>query len=482
LNREHELKNTMSVGCAVLAAVWGLAPLSAAVAATAEPTISDTPVPVKPSPETEEQREPEKQLTFPEGPVPRSPFNPITSPGDPFGLGSFGSGVATGAPVGVAGYGGLAAGVPPGAAGFRVGPTILYPTIAASLAYDDNIFSSNVIKRSSWGTIVSPSLRAELRPRGGHVLGLTYSGDFVNYADSSADNYTNTLLRADGQLIFTSRARLSLDASYIESIDRRGSTDRQVSAEPDKWDSKSGSALFTYGAPGARGRIDVEGGYRDLTYKNNRAVTAPFDHETTYGGGAFYWRFMPKTSLLFQARFTEYDYPSSDQSSTERLLAVGITWEATAQTSGTIRVGQERKEFDAPGLEGFTGLAWEATIRWSPRTYSNVDFTTAQHTSESTGFGDYTLSRVAFAQWTHDWTSRMQSTVRLGLRNDDYRATAPVPENRDDDTTTVGAGLRYQFRRWLRFEGRWDHVRRSSNVPTEEYNRNIFMFTVGATL
>jgi hypothetical protein len=224
----------------------------------------------------------------------------------------------------------------------------------------------------------------------------------------------------------------------------------------------------------------VEAGYRDLTYKNNRAVTAPFDHETTYAGGAFYWRFMPKTSLLFQARFTDIDYPSSDQSSTERLLAVGITWDATAQTSGTIRVGQERKEFDAPGQEGFRGLAWEATIRWSPRTYSFVDVTTAQHTSESTGFGDFTLSRVIFGQWTHNWTSRMQSTVRLGFRNDDYRGA--TTDTRDEDTTTAGAGLQYQFRRWLRFEGRYDHVRRSSNIPIEDYNRNIFMFTVGASL
>jgi hypothetical protein len=108
-----------------------------------------------------------------------------------------------------------------------------------------------------------------------------------------------------------------------------------------------------------------------------------------------------------------------------------------------------------------------------------VDVTTAQHTTESTGFGDFTLSRVIFANWTHNWTSRIQSAVRLGYRNDDYRGG---PVSRDEDTTTAGAGLQYQFRRWLRFEGRYDHVRRSSDIPGEEYNRNIFMFTVNASL
>jgi hypothetical protein len=108
-----------------------------------------------------------------------------------------------------------------------------------------------------------------------------------------------------------------------------------------------------------------------------------------------------------------------------------------------------------------------------------VDVTTAQYTSESTGFGDYTLSRVIFANWTHSWTSRIQSSVRLGYRQDDYRGGGA---ERKDDSATAGAGLGYQFRRWLRFEGRYDYVNRSSDIRLNEYNRNIFMFTVGANL
>ena len=458
------MKNSISVGCALLASVWGLGTTSTAMAATAEPTISETLEPKKPLEEPEQKPETEKPFTLQEGPVPRSPFTPITRPGEPFGLTP---------------YAGVAAGIPPGAAGVRVGPALVYPTLAVSMLYDDNIFASNTDKKGSFGTIFSPSLRTELRPRGGHVLGLTYSGEIVRYSDSNADNFNVHQLRADGNLIFTTRARLEVDAHYVESVDRRGTTDRPVGTEPDKWDAKGASAKFTYGAPGARGRIEVEGGHRDLTYKTNRAVTAPFDHETTYVGGAFHWRFMPKTTLLFQARHTNLDYDTGDLSSQERLLTVGLTWEATAQTTGIFKVGHLRKEFDAPGRETFTGLSWEGTVRWAPRTYSIVELTTAQHTSESTGFGDYVLSRVAFANWAHTWTSRIQSAVRLGVRNDDYRGAGA---DRDEDTATVGAGLQYQFRRWLRFEGRYDYVRRSSNIPGEEYNRNIFMFTVGASL
>jgi hypothetical protein len=452
-----------------MAAFSAALPLPVALAATTEGTASEptqTEVPTtKLPPEPEQPREREGPYR-PEGPVPGTPFTPVTPPGDPFGLTP---------------YTGLAAGIPTGAAGIRLGPAIIYPTIGVAALYDDNIFATKTNKKGSTGTILTPAIRAELRGRGGNVYALTASTDMIRYSDSNADNYDSIQLRGDSLLIITTRARLKIDAQYTESVDRRGSTTRAVGAEPDRWNAKRGAGLFSYGAPGARGRIDVEAGYGQQEYLTNRSVTAAFDHDTTYAGGAFYWRVMPKTSLLIQARQTSitYDQATPNLDSTERLVAIGATWEATAQTTGVLRIGQLRKEFDAPEREGYTGLTWEGTVRWSPRTYSSVEFTTAQHTTETTGLGDYTLSRVGFATWTHAWTSRTTSLARVGYRNDEYRGSGTT---RDDDTLTGGLSLHYQFRRWLRFDGRYDHIRRTSSDTLSDYNRNIFMFTINANL
>lgn len=488
------MKNTIcSLRHAVLAALWTLGPASYVLAATAEPTISDTPgsakeqrKPIdqggqtdqtKPTPESEDAQpvaEPELPPVR-EGPLPRNPFTRITPPGDPFGLTPY-----TGYTGPYAGYAGFAPGIPSGAGGFRLGPAIIFPNLRTSFIYDDNIFASNTNKKGSSGIIVSPGFRAEMRAPRGNVFGLSAGSDIVRYSESSASNYDITNLSADANLVFTSRARLSLVGDHVRSVDRQGTVDRPVGTEPDKWSATGARGVFAYGAPGARGRIEVEGGYRSLKYKNNQATTAQFDHDDAYFGGAFYWRIMPKTSLLFSIRQTNIDYGNdATQSSTERLYSIGATWEATAQTTGTFKVGYLTKDFDSSLNPSYTGLSWEGTARWSPRTYSFVDVTTAQYTSESTGFGDYALSRVIFANWTHSWTSRIQSNVRLGYRQDGYRGGGT---DRKDNTATAGAGLSYQFRRWLRFEGRYDYVDRSSNIAIDEYNRNIFMFTVGLTL
>ncbi len=488
------MKNTRcSLRYAVLAALWTLAPASCVLAATAEPTISDTPEPVKEPPKGTAQ-EPVKEPAKPaqdteepqpvaepelpparEGPIPVNPFTRITPPGDPFGLTPY-----TGYAGPYSGYAGFAPGIPSGATGIRLGPALVYPAIRTSFMYDDNIFATKTAKKGSAGYIVSPALRAEMRARGGNVYGLNAATDIVSYSDSSASDYNITNLSADANLIFTTRARLTLVADHVRSVDRPGTVDRFVGVEPDKWHATGGRGIFSYGAPGARGRIDVEGGYRSLRYDHTLFNNGQFDHDDGYFGGTFYWRVMPKTSLLFSVRQTNIDYPNdANQSSTERLYSIGVTWEATAQTTGTFKLGYLTKDFDNSANPSYTGLSWEGRVRWSPRTYSYVDVTTAQYTSESTGFGDYTLSRVIFANWTHSWTSRIQSNVRLGYRQDDYRGGGT---ERKDDSATAGAGLSYQFRRWLRFEGRYDYVNRSSDIRLNEYNRNIFMFTVGANL
>jgi hypothetical protein len=401
-----------------------------------------------------------------EGPVPGSPFTPITPPGDPFGLTP-----STG----------LAAGIPPAAAGLRVGPVTIYPSIGVGVLYDDNIYASNTNKKSSFGTIVSAVVRAEMRGRGGNVYGLTYIPDVVGYGDNSADNSSTQQLRGDARLIITTRARLSLRGDYLSTVDRRGTTDRPFGTEPDKRESKGVAGVFTYGAPGARGRIDVEAGHQELRYRNNRTTTAAFDYDTTFLGGAFYWRVMPKTSLLFRARQTAIDYAlsTSDLDSTERQYGIGAAWEATAQTTGTFTIGRLEKDFDAVTRRDFTGAFWTGTVRWSPRTYSTFDLTTAQHTSETTGEGDFSVSRVTFVTWTHGWTSRTTSSVQLGYRNDSYRGAGVT---RDDDIVTAGAGLNYQLRRWLRLAARYDYLTRSSNNALLEYDRNIVMLTVAASL
>jgi polysaccharide biosynthesis protein VpsM len=397
--------------------------------------------------------------------------------GDPFSLSApaanpFGS-VQSGIPSGIPS-------AETGAAGLRLGPGTLYPALGLNLRHDDNIFLSDANKKSSFISVLTPIVRYEMRSRNA-TYDLIYKGDYANYWDSSADNYDDHQAIARANWAISGRANARLSAEYFRSHDPRGSTDRTTSNEPDVFDAKSLSGLFGYGTPGARGRIEVEGGVLEKRYKNNRAATIFADRDVAYGAATFYWRVMPKTSLLFQVRDTELDYKvdTTALDSSELRFLVGATWEATAKTTGTFRIGQVRKDFDSSTRQDFTGIGWEGTVSWSPLTYSTITFSTAREPTESSGTGDFILAQIYYLTWSHAWTERIISAVSAGYRTDDFRGAAAT---RSDDTSTAGLRLTYRMRRWLSLSGEYTYTDRQSNAPLVDYSRNVFMLSLGATL
>ena len=367
-----------------------------------------------------------------------------------------------------------------GATGFPVGPLTVYPGVNLAAGHDDNLFYSNVNQRGSSFTVLSPYIRAEAKP-GPHKFDLTLQVDDGRYYNSTADNYTDYGLIGRGDIVFSGRAGLKLRAEARHGHDPRGSTDRGVSGSPDEYNNAGVDGIFAYGAPGAQGRIEVDAGYYKRDYTNNRVFTAASDRSSSQLGGTFYWRVMPRTELLFQAqeRWINYDLATSTQDSTETRLYVGAKWEATAATTGYVKFGQLRKDFKTAGQAGESFGSWDLGVRWSPLTYSVVDLLSSKQTNESTGVGDAIVTSLYSATWTHAWNSRLRSQVLARYQTDDFAGNGAT---RQDDTTAFGLRMDYDFRRWLKFSGAYTYTTRNSNVNTVEYNRNLWLFTVGATL
>ena len=367
-----------------------------------------------------------------------------------------------------------------GPAGIVMEPMVIYPGLDLGLGYDDNLFQREINKRSSAIGLFSPWVRVEGKP-GPHRFDATLKYEAGRYENSRPDDYDDYGLAANGHVVFSARTDLRAHAEYIYGHDPRGSTDRAAAATPDEFVNTGAEATFGYGAPGAKGRVEVNGGYYSREYQNNLAFTVASDHDTAIAGGTFFWRVAPRSQILFQGEWRGFDYDlaTSTLDSEERRGYVGVKWDATALTSGTAKVGYLKKEFDVDSRQDFSTLSWDVGVRWSPMTYSVFDFATSRQTNESTGVGDTIVTDVYRITWTHSWSSRVRSIALAGWTHDDFRG---VGVTREDDTATLGLRLQYQFRRWLRFGADYTYTDRESNDTTLSYKRNQFMFTVGATL
>lgn len=366
-----------------------------------------------------------------------------------------------------------------GPASVQMGSTPLYvtPYLGFAVGHDDNVFLSNQKQKSTTLYIVSPGLKVDARSAN-QVFQLAYQGQVGRYADSEEDNYVDHALRTQYDVAFDRRNFLKLGYDYIRGHDPRGSTDRPVAGRPDRYRLSSPYITYAFGTPGAQGRFEAFASEGQKRYLNNRATTIASDRNTTEYGAAFYWRVAPKTYALVEARQTELKYrqPGSRFTADEQRLYAGISWEATAATTGTIKVGQLRREF-ASNEPTFKGTSWEALVTWAPRTYSKFDFYTARQTNESTGLGSFILSSVSGVSWTHAWSSVLNTGVDLRYQKDEFQNF-----NRNDDIKSLGLKVGYKFRRWLVFGAEYTYTQRDSNQPVFEYDKNLYLLTATATM
>jgi len=371
----------------------------------------------------------------------------------------------------------------------KIGPVSAYPSLKIITRHDDNIYESAVNEKSSPIVIVKPGVNLLLEDNL-RTLTLDYSVEVGSYTDSSKDNYTDQKLLGVFEYLPTTKVKMALSLEYLDEHDPRGTARTEgigglfnpLNLDPDEWHSYGIGGLVSYGSINATGRVELETSYVAKDYDNNRQFTASRDRDDFNLRGTFYYKIRPKTRLLFEVRRRTFDYendsvgvPTLD--STERDYLFGIDWERTAKTTGYTKLGYREKDFDS-ALRNDTGdIAWESGIRWRPRTYSTVDFSTASRSEESNGIGDSIDVSEYKVSWKHAWREHISSNIYFLYGDDEYDPTI-----REDTRFDAGINLDYKWRRWARISAGYRYEERDSNVNLFDYERNVFDLTLDLTL
>ena len=391
-------------------------------------------------------------------------------------------------------------------AGIPWGPVVAYPEGTVTIKRNDNIYSqpNGPGEKSSTITVLAPSVKLEAKD-GPHTYDVTARVEDAHYSSYSSADYTDYGLTANAQWVFSGRTGLKLTAQYLDGHDDQGSipgVGRHT--RPDEWHQSTFAGVAGYGAEGAQGRVEIDFGLINKEYDNFRRDgfgnpdNLKRDYDTARVGATFYWRVMPKTQILFNVSRAEYDYaqnsftyvggPSAgtswtNLSSTETKFQVGVTWEATAQTTGIFKVGATKKDFwkSSLGSSNYSDPSWEAAVKWSPLTYSNFDFMTAQRPGESS-IGSASLDTLYGASWNHAWNSRLSSVASYNYLKNEYQYNSSTAFQQTDKTDTFGLKLNYQWTRVFKVGGFYDYTDKKSNNPGSEYKRNIYGVFLNAAI
>ena len=363
--------------------------------------------------------------------------------------------------------------------GFDVNGLQINPTIQVSGQYDDNVTRAETQTTSSWVSIVRPDLDITAGSDINYI-NFGYVFERGEYYSSKNDSYSDHFVDAATHNEFSSKAMLDAALSYTRSHDARGSTFSGIITgfnTPDKWYETAANAKFSYGGQDATGRVVLDGGFAAKRYYNHRTLTAGRDMNTAEGGATFFYKVGAKTSAFVEGRYKVYDYrlATSLLDSSEVSTYAGLTWEATARTTGIAKFGWQRKKFKRGNQAAGNYFSYDLAVEWAPLTYSTWTLASGYKANETDGTGSYIKTNDVNLAWTHEWNERFSHTANVGYKRDNYVGAATA---RKDNYTMAGINLNYDLTSWLDVGADYAYTNRSSNVINADYKQNVFSVMV----
>ena len=349
--------------------------------------------------------------------------------------------------------------------------------VTAATVYTDNFYydTAGQPQADATGVVVTP--RAGYKTTKGRLdLLARIEGELATFdLPGSADDYEDAIVSFNTSWLATRRGRLDMRASFERSHDAFGinrTEDATVrDTELDIWHAMQAGALFHYGAPEATLNTEVGLKVVQKSYQTNEAATRFLDYTSTTFNYTVFYNLSPKTATLFDfersnIQFEEPFVPVDGRDGDEYRLRTGQRWLASGKTSGDLRVGVFRREFDnSPVAE--EGLDWQASVQWAPRARSLLELETARGSQQSYRVDtNVVITRATTLRWKQYWGVRTNSQLSFGQTQAEF-----VGFGRKDTSYNGRLSLDYMLNRsWSAFASA-ETFSRTSNEPASEFDR-----------
>lgn len=359
----------------------------------------------------------------------------------------------------------------------KAGVFEVMPWIGLAVGSNSNTGSSNAAKTSSTVTSITPNVVVGL-PTQGQMYALKYAGNYTQFASSKIDDFNDHNFEAFADNIWTSRLNSLVNVGYAKGHDGRNAV---LFRNKELWHATAFSAMGHYGAEGAIGQFELAAGQTAKRYdSNNGGATQFYDNDKTDLKGTFFYRVAPATQMFVEASNAKYRYVVASVrplDSTEQRYMVGVKWEATAKTTGNVKLGTLKKSFDSALRQNGTATVWDADVSWSPKPYSKFEASLHQTAREDGSVGGYIVSQDSDFRWSQDWSGFVTSALSLGDGVDKFQGGL-----RTDKRQTYALKATYGFRTWLRAGLEYRNTRRNSTDALWSYTQAVTMLTLEGSL
>lgn len=389
------------------------------------------------------------------------------------------------------------------------------PHLNVEVGTDSNPLRRNDGSDSSSFVRLEPSLKYVVQQRNNRLT-LGYAGDYLSYGEDyclvprDADcpngspqfdkgSYENHDFSAQGFLEISRQLRADLELSRSKLHQPAGtglSVDDgalQSLTEPDSYDNTLLRAQLSYGAPQARGEFRFGVTQTNREYSETVRNFNQLSEKSTAPSAAILYRLGNKTQLL--AGISESDVTGGNSARKVSRQYVGFELDASAITSGAVRVNNVRENF-AGNQTDLEYIGWDVELTWKPRRFSTVKVTGGRETSRGLfnldddalatfRSPDLGLSTDIRVDWLHSWKERFSTQLGFQYNNNevlvDDQSAGALGKGASDVTTTVRAQADYSLRRWLDVGAFFVTDTRNGGTDERDYRRTLVGVTANGT-
>lgn len=348
---------------------------------------------------------------------------------------------------------------------------------SVSAGYDDNILRTTNKKSDKYIDLAPEIILNSLY--GKHNFTATYQGDYTLYSENSELNYSQHDLNLRALFDHSVSFNSEFNVFYRRKIEEPGVNNSvldESASEFEQFETKGASTRLYYGTRQSVGQFVLTLGMRNREYSDSLQAFRNSDSNTFTG--TFFYNLGVKTRLLVETTFETFDYDSapqnSDQSNDASKYFLGLEWQATNKTSGSLRVGYSEKNYDIEQFKTVSGLSYIVDFTWHPNTFTNVNISASKRPKESAevDIGGF-FSTTYIVGIEHELTPLVKITSSY-LRSDDDISSVI---SRTDKRQVVQIGVNYSLRKWLDTGIQYRHMQRDSIVDSFNFKASIFELT-----
>ena len=368
-----------------------------------------------------------------------------------------------------------------GPKGIPLGIFRVHPEVELSNRWEDNVYKTETDQHSDLITEIKPTIKL-ITHWSQHVLTLAYDASIERYHSIGSENNTNHQATLDFTLVLPTRRRITLDLGYALLVehDERGTPESSPLTSsgttfvgPNRWIQQTLTASTEIPFNRLSAVLSLEHATRQSTNNDQSSQ----DRYWNDAGLTLNWDLTAKTKLLTELGHKQIIYDTSPLlDSDESRLLLGLTWQATGKTTGSLKFGSTSKQFDNDSDKNSKEITWESGIAWSPRKRTTVNFASSRGFQDGGEAAEHYIETTFQVDLKHDLRRNWSLLSSL-----DY-GTSDFPSVRNENTLDSTLGFEYRMRRWFILNAEFAHKIKRSSVTDGGYDSNGLLLSLEGKL